>query len=63
MALEMRIVGFLERGGPWELTEYRVVKEEQVLFDLGRTDWADWDRGGDLLFARDGRLYRPRRGH
>lgn len=25
---------------------------------LGRLDWADWDSNGDLLFARDGRLYR-----
>jgi len=59
--LEMRIVGFHERGGPWELTEYRVVNDERILLDLGRTDWADWDRGGDLLFARDGRLYRLHR--
>jgi hypothetical protein len=25
---------------------------------LGRLDWADWDSNGDLLFAREGRLYR-----
>jgi hypothetical protein len=25
---------------------------------LGRSDWADWSLSGELLFARDGRLYR-----
>ncbi len=25
---------------------------------LGRTDWADWDRTGDLLYARAGKLFR-----
>lgn len=27
---------------------------------LGRTDWADWCRSGDLLFAREGKLFRLR---
>ena len=26
--------------------------------DIGKSDWADWDRNGDLLFARGGRLFR-----
>jgi hypothetical protein len=26
--------------------------------DLGRSDWADWFRSSELLFARKGRLYR-----
>lgn len=25
---------------------------------LGRTEWADWDRKGDILFARGGKLFR-----
>jgi hypothetical protein len=28
-----------------------------VALDLGRNDWADWSRSGELLFAREGRLY------
>lgn len=27
---------------------------------IGRSDWADWCRSGDLLFARNSRLYRLR---
>jgi len=29
-----------------------------VTASLGRSDWTDWSRSGELLFARDGRLYR-----
>jgi hypothetical protein len=25
---------------------------------LARSDWADWSQSGELVFARDGRLYR-----
>lgn len=32
--------------------------DDQYLLDLGRTDWADWSGEGDLLFARDGSIYR-----
>ena len=30
----------------------------RVALDLGRSDWADWSRSGELLFASEGRLYR-----
>lgn len=57
--LEMLIVGIHERDGPWYVLEHRVVDARgQVALDLGRSDWADWSRSGELLFARDGRLYR-----
>jgi hypothetical protein len=26
--------------------------------ELGRSDWADWSQSGELLFAREGRIYR-----
>jgi hypothetical protein len=62
--LQLRITGIHEREGPWYVTEYDLIdmKREQEL-PLGRLDWADWDANGDLLFAREGRLYRlePRR--
>jgi hypothetical protein len=60
----MRITGIHEREGPWYVVGYDLLdmKQEQVT-PLGRLDWADWDANGDLLFAREGRLYRlePRR--
>ena len=57
--LQMRILGLHEREGPWYVVEYDLldVKQEQEV-PLGRLDWADWDSNGDLLFAREGRLYR-----
>lgn len=57
--LEMQIAGIRESDGPWYLIEYRVVdRHGSVILDLGRIDWADWSRKGDLLFARDGCLFR-----
>lgn len=64
LELRMRILGIGEPNGPWYVTEYELIdeaREQQAA--LGRLDWADWDVTGELLFARDGRLYRlePRR--
>ncbi len=63
LELRMRIVSVNETGGDWYVVEHRVVRvgDEEVVLDLGRTEWADWDRSGDLLFARDGVLFRIRR--
>lgn len=57
--LEMSIRGLLERDGPSYLTEHSVVTNRGV-YDMGRSDWADWSPSGDLLFATDGCLYRVR---
>lgn len=58
-ALEMRIEGIHQQNGPWYVTTYRVVDSGGgLVLDLGLTDWADWQGKGDLLFARDGCLYR-----
>jgi hypothetical protein len=55
--LEQSIVGI---GGKdaWYQIEYRVWKQDQAIFDIGRADWADWDHKGNLLFAKDGCLFR-----
>jgi hypothetical protein len=59
LSVEMRILGINERDGPWYVTEHRVIDANgSVLIDLGRSDWADWSKHGDVLFARDGRLFR-----
>jgi hypothetical protein len=59
--LEMKIQGIGKRGGPWYFINYRVVDESSATIDdLGITDWADRDRDGSLLYARDGSLFRRR---
>jgi hypothetical protein len=59
--LEMQLAGIKEADGPWYVMEYRVVDQRgSVVLDLGRADWADWSHDGDLLFAKDGCLFRAR---
>ena len=62
--LEMSLEAIHERGGSWYVITWRLMEGEAVLRDLGRADWADAGPHGDLLLARDGRLWRlaPRRG-
>jgi hypothetical protein len=54
----MRVVGIREQSGSWWLVEHEVIGPRGMF--LGRTEWADWDRTGDLLFSRGGRLYRSK---
>ena len=56
----MSIAGIKERDWPWYLTEHCVLRDGTVVDKIGRSDWADWDTSGDLLFAMDGCLYRAR---
>ena len=57
--LQMRIQGLHQREGPWYITEHSVVDQiNSSTIALGRTDWADWCRSGDLLFAKEGKLFR-----
>jgi hypothetical protein len=57
--LEMLVAGIHERDGSWYALEHRILDaQERVALDLGRSDWADWSRSGELLFAREGCLYR-----
>jgi hypothetical protein len=57
--LQMQIRGLNERTGPWYLIDH-VVKDSDTgsVISLERTDWADWCSSGDLLFAKDGKLFR-----
>jgi len=51
--------GIHERDGPWYVMEHLVVRKDQKQqLSLGRTDWADWCHSGDLLFAREGKIFR-----
>jgi hypothetical protein len=58
--LRMSILGIKERNGPWYITEYSICGENGYTVAIGRSDWADWSRDGDLLFAQSGCLYRLR---
>jgi hypothetical protein len=50
-----------ERNGAWYVTEHIVVQEKPGnSFSLGKTDWADWCHSGDLLFSREGKIFRLR---
>jgi len=58
--LGMSIIGIGEKSGPWYMTEHSVIRNGKEIDRIGRSDWADWDHSGDLLFAMDGCLYRVR---
>lgn len=59
LSLQMSITGIHEKDGPWYVVEYQVLTgENKRKFKIGRADWADWCHSGDLLYSKDGRLYR-----
>ena len=58
-SFRLEIEGIHEEAGPYWITEYSVLLDNGIV-PLGRTDWADWSRNGDLLYAQDGRLFRVR---
>jgi hypothetical protein len=72
LTLERRVIGACETNGPSQLVEFAVItrsncgedrrREERELGreELGRLDWADWGANGDLLFAREGELFRAK---
>lgn len=57
--LQLHILGIHELNGPWYISEH-VVKDNShgSTIALERSDWADWCHSGDLLFAKEGRLFR-----
>ncbi len=59
--LEMTTFGFHEKNGPPWVQEYRVVsKQGDEILNLGKTDWADWDKNGDLLYSQYGLIFRAK---
>lgn len=54
-----KITGIHERNGRWYVIEHVIVNTKSgEEFSLGSTDWADWCHSGDLLYAKEGRLWR-----
>ena len=59
--LQMQFHGLHEREGPWYIIEYILAdRTNGSTISLGRIDWADWCQSGDLLFAKEGQLFRTR---
>lgn len=59
LALRAKILGINERSGGWYVMEHEVVEDsKQILATLPKSDWADWDRNGDLLYSQGGKLFR-----
>jgi hypothetical protein len=57
--LQMHIQGLHQRDGPWYVIEHLVNdRDTGSVISLGRTEWADWCHSGDLVFAKDGKLFR-----
>ena len=57
--LVMRKLSVAKRGGPWYELEHALVdRQTGIELPIARAEWADWDRSGDLLFAREGKLFR-----
>jgi hypothetical protein len=60
--LRMLTKGMSQKNDAWYWVDHEVLSlSEELLFALPRTDWADWDGDSDLLFARDGKLFRLNR--
>jgi len=60
--LQTNLHGIGERDGSWYAQTGRLVHTSTGdELELGRIDWADVDKNGDVLFARTGCLFRLRR--
>jgi hypothetical protein len=58
VSLRMVTHGLGEQDGDWYVVTYEIVTPGGETVSLGRTDWADWDGNGDLLYAKDGKMFR-----
>ncbi len=57
--LQMRIQGLHQLDGPWYIIEHVISdRVSGSAVTLSKADWADWCRSGDLLFAKDGKIFR-----
>jgi hypothetical protein len=58
LILHSSLLGIGMREGPWHVLSHGVTLGARTVVDIGKSDWADWDRNGDLLFGLNGRLLR-----
>lgn len=59
-AIQMSILGIGGEGRPAVVTEHRLVGRSGYVGQIGESEWADWAKNGDLLFAQSGCLFRLR---
>jgi hypothetical protein len=57
LQLRMLLCGIHEKDGPWYVKEHTIARSDGRVVTLGVSDWADFDHGGRVVFARDGRLW------
>ncbi|MBP6350498.1 MAG: hypothetical protein KA392_13225 [Candidatus Obscuribacter sp.] len=58
-SIVMTLLGFGQKNGPYKAYNYQLRdNEDKIVIDLKNAEWADWDHNGDLLFAREGKLWR-----
>lgn len=58
LSLEMCIAGVGAQDRGWYNLRYRVFTIKGEVMAPRSLDWADWDRGGDLAMASDGKILR-----
>jgi len=57
--MEYQIKGYHVRNGPSVLGNYLIKNTGMdINIDLGEADWADWDKNGNLLYSKEGKLFR-----
>lgn len=63
VTLRMKILGVHERNGPWYRIDHDVIDTDRdAVHDFDRTEWAEWSHQGDLLFTKNGAIYRAKCG-
>lgn len=56
--LHMLTKGIHQRNDSWYWVDYEIHNEaDEVVVSLPHLDWADWGLAGNLLFAKDGKLF------
>jgi hypothetical protein len=58
LVLHSSLLGITMREGPWRVMSHAVTLNDKTAADIGKSDWADWDRNGDLIYGLGGRLCR-----
>jgi hypothetical protein len=58
LTLQLEIAGRREKNGDSYVNHHRLLRDGELVRDLGRLDWADAGPDGDLLLANDGCLRR-----
>ena len=62
LTLDMRLQGIKKKNDSWYVVDYEVYDDARSsVLELPKTEWADWDSNGDLLYSAGGKLLRAKR--